>query len=210
MTLVRIAPPEFDVELALAYATPDNVTGSRIYARADCYLHPEAAGRLQQAVELARALGLRLRIFDGFRPSEAQWRLWQAYPSAEFVADPRRGSPHSRGAAVDLTVVDGAGRPLEMGTGFDAFTPLAHHGNLAVPVTAQRNRALLLGLMTAAGWDFFRNEWWHYQLFQARRLPLLSDSALPQPMMAPAPGQLGPGQALRQAPAGLSAEAAGR
>jgi D-alanyl-D-alanine dipeptidase len=73
-----------------------------------------------------------------------------------------------------------------MGTGFDAFTPLSHHGCVEVSVEAQRNRLLLLGLMTAAGWDFYRNEWWHYQLFDARRYPVLGDAALPAPMMPPA------------------------
>ena len=48
---------------------------------------------------------------------------------------------------------------------------------------AQRNRLLLMGLMTTAGWDFYRNEWWHYQLFDARRFPLISDADLPRPMM---------------------------
>ena len=70
-----------------------------------------------------------------------------------------------------------------MGTGFDAFTPLSHHARTDIPVAAQRNRHLLMGLMTAAGWDFYRNEWWHYQLFDARRLPLVSDADLPQSMM---------------------------
>jgi D-alanyl-D-alanine dipeptidase len=187
MPLVAIAPPEFDVILDLRYATADNPTGRPIYARAAAYLHPEAAALLQRAIELARPLGYRFKIFDAFRPVEAQWQLWHAFPSDEFVADPRRGSPHSRGAAVDLTLIDRDGAELEMGTAFDAFTAQAHHGRTDVSVTAQRNRALLLGLMTAAGWDFFKNEWWHYQLFQARqRLPLLSDSALPEPLMAPA------------------------
>jgi D-alanyl-D-alanine dipeptidase len=89
------------------------------------------------------------------------------------------------GAAVDLTLIDAAGAELEMGTPFDAFTPLSHHGALEISPTAQRNRAILLGLMTAAGWDFYRNEWWHYQLFDARnRYPVLSDAASPRPMMA--------------------------
>jgi D-alanyl-D-alanine dipeptidase len=99
------------------------------------------------------------------------------------LADPQQGSPHSRGVAVDLTLVDGAGREAEMGTEFDAFTALSHHGSTAVSAEAQRNRALLLGLMTAAGWDFYRNEWWHYQMFDARRYPLLGDSVLPLAMM---------------------------
>ena len=84
---------------------------------------------------------------------------------------------------MDLTLIDGTGRELDMGTGFDAFTPLSHHASTAVPVEAQRNRFLLLGLMTAAGWDFYRNEWWHYQLFDTRRYPLLSDSVLSPGLM---------------------------
>src|SRR5579875_2103738 len=132
----------------------------------------------------ARRLGLLLKIFDAFRPSEAQWRLWAARPDPEFLADPRRGSPHSRGVAVDLTLVAADGTPLDMGTPFDAFTPLSHHGAPQLPVAAQQNRLLLLGLMSAAGWDFYAREWWHYQLFEPRRYPLLSDSVLPVPMMA--------------------------
>jgi D-alanyl-D-alanine dipeptidase len=172
-----------DVEIALAYATPENFTGKPVYARAACYLHPEAEARLIRAVELARAQGLRLRLFDAFRPAEAQWVLWNHTPDPDFLADPRRGSPHSRGVAVDLTLIDATGRVLDMGTPFDAFTPLSHHANLEVSGEAQRNRLLLLGLMSAAGWDFYSREWWHYQLFNSRTYPLLSDSVLPQPMM---------------------------
>ena len=183
MSLVEITPESHRVLIDLAYATPRNLTGKPVYRRALCYLHPEAAAKLARAVELAAALGLRLKIFDAFRPSEAQWLLWNACPDPNFLADPRRGSPHSRGAAVDLTLIDAEGKELEMGTAFDAFTPLSHHGNTEVPVAAQRNRFLLLGLMSAAGWDFYGNEWWHYQLFNARQYPLLGDADLPQPMM---------------------------
>lgn len=178
MTLIPISPAEQDVVLALAYATADNVTGAPIYRHARCYLHIEAAACLRRAARVAAVLGLRLKIFDAFRPTEAQWVLWNKFPDPEFVADPRRGSPHSRGAAVDLTLVRTDGSALDMGTGFDDFTPRAHHASLEVSPEAQRNRALLLGLMTAAGWDFYRNEWWHYQLFGARRYPLYSDRAL--------------------------------
>lgn len=176
--LVQITPATHDVDLSLAYATAENFTGKPIYARAGAYLHREAALRLEAAVRLAQALGLRLKLFDAFRPSEAQWQMWRHTPDPEFLADPRRGSAHSRGAAVDLTLVDRDGSELEMGTPFDAFTPSSHHASPLVGAEAQRNRALLLGLMTAAGWDFYRNEWWHYQLFDARRYPLLSDSVL--------------------------------
>lgn len=184
MELVRITPPAFDVDLALAYATSNNFTGSPVYARADCWLHIDAAQCLEKAIHLAAAQGLRLKIFDAFRPTEAQWVLWNHTPDPNFLADPNRGSPHSRGVAVDLTLVAEDGRDLEMGTGFDAFTRLSHHAVTDIPREVQRNRYLLLGLMSAAGWDFYRNEWWHYQLFKARdHYPLYSDSVLPVPMM---------------------------
>ncbi len=183
--LVPIRPPEFDIDLDIAYATPANFTGKPVYARPDCWLNPEAARLLARAVELARPLGLRLKVFDAFRPAEAQWVLWNHTPDPGFLADPRRGSPHSMGAAVDLTLVDAAsGAELDMGTAFDEFTPRSHHGNQDIPAEAQRNRHLLMGVMTTAGWDFYRNEWWHYQLFNARaHWPVLSDSVLPVRMM---------------------------
>ena len=178
MDLIEISPPAYDVviDACLRHVRQrdggaDLSAGGLLSAprrRADC---------LAKAIELAAPLGYRLKIFDAFRPSEAQWVLWKQFPQPGFFADPRKGSPHSRGAAVDLTLVDTRGAELEMGTGFDDLTERAYHACLEVSATAQRNRAILLGLMTAAGWDFYRNEWWHYQLFNARRYPLYSDSA---------------------------------
>ena len=185
MLLVEIRPDVHDVDIQLAYASSDNFTGRPVYARNRCYLRPEAEARLRRAGELARVHGLRFRIFDAFRPAEAQWTLWNHTPDPDFLADPRRGSPHSRGVAVDLTLVDGAGRSLDMGTPFDAFTPLSHHGNGHVSVESQKNRLLLLGIMTAAGWDCYMNEWWHYQLFDSRRFPLISDRALSESLLDP-------------------------
>ncbi len=185
MPLVAITPPDFPVLIDLRYATSDNITGQPVYARQAAFLNAEAAELLARAIALAGALGYRLRIFDAYRPTEAQWVLWNHTPDPNFLADPRRGSPHSRGAAVDLTLVDADGHDLDMGTAFDAFTPLSHHGRLDISVTAQRNRALLLGLMTAAGWDFYRNEWWHYQLFDPRRHALLSDAEAGSALMPP-------------------------
>jgi D-alanyl-D-alanine dipeptidase len=184
MTLVPITSQSHDVVLDVAYATPRNFTGKAIYARPLCYLHPDAAAKLEAAIGLARALHLRLKLFDAFRPTEAQWVLWNHTPDPNFLADPRRGSPHSRGVAIDLTLIASDGKALDMGTGFDDFTPLSHHGSTAIPADAQRNRFILLGLMSAAGWDFYGNEWWHYQLFDSKRYPLLSDADAPQKMMS--------------------------
>ena len=70
-----------------------------------------------------------------------------------------------------------------MGTGFDAITPLSYHADTAVSPEAQRNRLLLLGIMSAAGFDFYSKEWWHYQLFQSRTYPLIDDVAMAPSMM---------------------------
>ena len=98
-------------------------------------------------------------------------------PHPAYIADPRRGSPRSRDIAVDLTLLDAAGRPLEMGGAVDACTPRGHHGAEGVSPAAMHNRLPLLGIMTMAGWDWYANEWWHDQFFNPRDYAPLADSA---------------------------------
>ncbi|KAF0137379.1 MAG: ddpX [Rhodospirillaceae bacterium] len=148
--LVEITPPAFDIILDIVYATRTNFTGAPVYVRPGCYLHGESAALLRRAIALACPHGLRFKIFDAFRPAEAQRVLWTHMPDR---------------------------------TPFDHFSPFSYHGTLDISVTAQRNRMLLIGLMTAAGWDFYHKEWWHYQMFNARRFPVLSDTVLSLPMM---------------------------
>lgn len=175
MTLVVIDLPSVDIDLR--YATTDNLTGRPIYRRALALLHPDALAALARAAVLADAQGLRLRLYDAFRPVEAQRRLWQALPNPDFIADPAEGSTHSRGVAVDLTLAAPDGAPLDLGTGFDDMTPLSYHGATGIPAEAQRRRSQLLGIMAAAGWCHYAMEWWHYQLPDATRHPLLTDGA---------------------------------
>ena len=173
--LLEIEHPVIDLDLR--YAGPDNISGRPIYTRAAALLQADAHAALMRAADLARAQHMRLVVFDAYRPRAAQRRLWQAYPNPEFVADPAQGSAHSRGVAVDLTLADAAGRPLEMGTGFDAMVPQSHHARTDIPVQAQRNRAMLLGIMTAAGWAYEPHEWWHYHLPEPKRYPIRDDAA---------------------------------
>ena len=183
-SLIEISRNSHDIELYLAYATTDNFTGTPVYQNPIAYLHEDAELLMRRAIKLAAVQGWRFLVFDAFRPSEAQWKLWAHTPDPEFLADPNRGSPHSRGVAVDLTLLDSAtGEALDMGTAFDAFTPLSHHANTDISPQAQENRYRLLGLMTAAGWDCYMNEWWHYQMFDARRYPVLNDAHAPRSIM---------------------------
>jgi D-alanyl-D-alanine dipeptidase len=182
--LKKITKKDYDVEISLLYATADNFTGKPVYRPdAECYLHEKAAEHLQKAIEIARPLGLRFKLFDAYRPTEAQWKLWNHTPDPDFLANPERGSPHSRGVAIDLNLINSMGEELDMGTAFDAFTPLSHHGRMDIPVDSQHNRLLLMGIMTTVGWDFYRNEWWHYQLFNSRDYPLWSDAEAGTKMM---------------------------
>ncbi len=165
--------------LDIRYATADNLTGKPIYTRPVAMLLPQAERKLRMAVAMAAQLGYRIKVFDAFRPLEAQWALWNAVSDKRFVSDPRHGGVHPRGAAVDLTLVDASGAELPMGAGFDEISARAAHGCLEISPGAQRNRAVLLGLMTAAGWGHYHLEWWHYELPDARAYPPLSASAVP-------------------------------
>jgi D-alanyl-D-alanine dipeptidase len=89
----------------------------------------------------------------------------------------KTGSNHSRGTAIDLTLLDANGAPLDMGTGFDDMTALSAHFAADLPPAMHRNRLLLLGIMQAAGFRPIPSEWWHYELPGSRTLPLIEDGA---------------------------------
>ena len=175
--LVKITDKELDIVIDLKYGTKDNFTGEKVYKEQHLYFHSEALEKFKVAIEIAKKIGFRFKVFDAFRPQEAQVALWNHTPDPNFLADPARGSAHSRGVAVDLTLIYSSGKELDMGTEFDAFTHLSYHGvTKDISIEAQKNRLTLLGIMSAAGWDFYKNEWWHYQLFDAKKYPLISDA----------------------------------
>ncbi|HEY0297280.1 MAG TPA: D-alanyl-D-alanine dipeptidase, partial [Bordetella sp.] len=132
-SLVLITPDTHGVEIDLAYATADNFIGKVVYRHAHCLLLAQAEAALRRAVDIARQAGYTLRIFDAYRPPQAQQALWDFLPDARYVADPRRGSNHGRGTAVDLTLVDAGGQALDMGTGFDDMTAASGHFHPGLP-----------------------------------------------------------------------------
>lgn len=152
-----------DAVLDLRYATARNLTGKPLYKKPVALLAEPAAERLAKAASVLRAQGLRLVVYDAYRPLSAQRALWKARPDPRFVADPAKGSAHNRGAAVDVGLSDAKGRPLPMPTEFDAFSPLAAHGAEGVPSAAAANAAKLKAAMTGAGFEPLAEEWWHYR-----------------------------------------------
>ncbi|NWB88123.1 MULTISPECIES: D-alanyl-D-alanine dipeptidase [Pseudomonas] len=173
--LVEIDAQRYQVQIDLIYASADNLAGKVIYPTARCLLHRQAADCLNKASYLARLAGLTLRIYDAYRPPYAQYLLWEALPNNDYVRDPHLGSHHSRGVAVDLTLVDADGEPLDMGTAFDAMEERSHQFYPDLPADVQRNRLLLLGIMLGAGFQAIDTEWWHYELPNADDYPLLEE-----------------------------------
>jgi len=152
----------------IRYAKSTNFTGKVIYDEENCFLESKTAAALLKAYEAAQKLEppRTFIIYDCYRPPYAQQRLWDAFPNASYVAPPAKGSRHSRGTAVDLTLAYMDGAPVEMPTDFDVFSPLAHmnYEGKNLPPAARQNRELLKKLMTEAGFLYTRTEWWHYHM----------------------------------------------
>ncbi len=163
------------IAVDLRYATDNNFVGRDLYSPFDCaWLHRDAAAALEKVVAwLARRLpGHTPLILDALRPQRVQQQLWDALEGTElriYLANPERGSIHSYGMALDITILDPQGRELDMGTGFDDMTELSHPaleegflrtGQLSEAQVA--NRRLLREAMAQAGFVGINTEWWHF------------------------------------------------
>lgn len=168
---VDLAQLDSSILLDIRYATPNNFTKVQIYDCPACLLRPEVARALVQASKSLKKRGLRLKMFDCYRPRPYQQRLWDKVPDPDYVTPPAKGSMHSRGAAVDLTIVDARGGALDMGTPYDFFGPEAHTDYTKLPQKVLDNRRLLRETLEAAGFKGIRTEWWHFS-WQKKEYPL--------------------------------------
>lgn len=160
---VRVMDHIPELEVALQYATENNITGQVCYDFTDAYLRYGTVKKLKAVWEAADALGYSLRIWDAFRPTEVQYVLWDAMPNGNYIANPYHGySDHARGNCVDITLIAADGSAVEMPTGFDDFTARADRDYSDVSAQAAENARLLENLMTEAGFVPYQNEWWHF------------------------------------------------
>jgi len=163
------------IDVDLRYATANNFVGRDLYSPYDCaWLHVEAAAALERAVAwlAVHAPGLKPLVLDALRPQRVQQQLWDALEGTDlrlYLADPARGSIHSYGMALDITLLDADGAELDMGTGFDDMTELSHPALeegflLAGRLSEQQlaNRRLLREAMLQAGFFGIKTEWWHF------------------------------------------------
>lgn len=155
----------------IRYATANNFTEAKIYDCPRCLLRPEAALALEKAQRALKRKGMGLKLFDCYRPQPYQQRLWDKVPNPDYVTPPDKGSMHSRGAAVDLTIVDAQGQELDMGTPYDFFGREAHYDYGRLPAKVLANRRLLRRTMMEAGFEGIRTEWWHFS-YRGKEFPL--------------------------------------
>lgn len=181
------------VLVELKYGTSDNFMGKDVYG---CLRHAYVQkpvllmlNKAQLALE-KKYPGYHLLIYDAARPLSIQWVLWNTltqYTPAErqkYVADPKLHSIHNYGSALDLTVADEKGKPLDMGTKYDFFGDLAYPSKekqfLASGKLSQKayqNRLILREAMQTAGFMRIEFEWWHFNAFSRaeskRRFPVV-------------------------------------
>lgn len=172
--LVRLDP---SIKLDMRYATANNFTGRVLYDAARAFLAAPAAQAVARASKTAHADGFGLTIFDAYRPWRVTKQLWDATPNGpkkNYVANPKRGSKHNRGCAVDLSLHDLAtGLLVEMPSGFDDFSEKAHRDYMAATPAAIANRARLQLYLEAEDFIGLSNEWWHFDFAGWEQYPVM-------------------------------------
>ncbi len=176
--LVDIHSVSPDILVHLAYSTTNNFLHKDVYGDLTrCYLQPVVARMLASAQKklIEKQPGYHLIVYDGVRPRSVQWKMWDIVKGTDgegYVANPATGSIHNYGCAVDLSITDAQGYPLDMGTPFDFFGPEAQPRYEEKYLQSGRltqmqlsNRLLLRNIMLEAGFQMIRNEWWHFNAF---------------------------------------------
>lgn len=168
-TFVNLKDFSNDFVYNMKYATADNFLKAKVYDCEACYLRYKTVKALLKANDKFMKKGYRIMLFDCYRPLDIQKRMWQIVSDPNYVADPKKGSIHNRGGAVDISLADSHGKELDMGTPFDFFGIEAAQDYENLSDTVKENRELLRKTMTRSGFKIFESEWWHYNLKNAKK-----------------------------------------
>lgn len=173
--LVRL--DKFDSRLVfdIRYATPDNFLQRLLYPCEIAVARAGTAIKLRTAADYIQKFDYRFKIWDAYRPVSVHNLFWNVLPDANYIANPATGgSKHSRGCAIDLTLVDACGNELEMPTAFDDVTHRAGRKHaLTLPRHIQENLMVLTNAMESAGFESIDSEWWHYCDSEWRNYPTI-------------------------------------
>ncbi|MDN3550977.1 M15 family metallopeptidase [Mucilaginibacter aquaedulcis] len=149
--------------LDIRYATNNNFMHRRMYQQARAFARLPVVKALQQVEADLQTRGLGLKIYDAYRPYSVTVKFYEMTSDTNFVANPRLGSKHNRGCAIDLSLIDlKTGKELDMPTGFDSFSRKAAANYPDVSPAQLNNRELLKTIMQAHGFKVLNTEWWHY------------------------------------------------
>lgn len=147
----------------IRYATPDNFTGEVLYPLPRAWMRRQPAEALVQVQKDLQKKGLGLKIFDAYRPLRVQHKMWNLIRDERYVSDPNKNAGrHTRGTAVDVTLVDASGKNLPMPSDYDDFSEKAHSDFARVTSEQAANRALLKEAMEKHGFTVLPTEWWHF------------------------------------------------
>lgn len=174
MELVDLEQSLEGIVLDIRYATSNNFTGETIYTLPKAFLRKPVSDALRNVVQTLSLHNLGLKIYDAYRPYSATVKFYEVYPDTDFVADPRYGSRHNRGCAVDVTLIDlTTKQELLMPSDFDDFSEKAHPEYMDLPEEAIANRTLLFRVMQQHGFNHYPTEWWHFDFTGWDQYPLM-------------------------------------
>lgn len=161
----------------IRYATKYNFTGEQLYPFPAAYVHRDVATALAAVqADLARE-GLGLKIYDGYRPLSVQQKMWDLIRDERYVSNPAvNKGRHTRGTALDVTLVDKHGNELPMPSPFDDFTEAAHRDSTAMSPVQRGNMQKLEDVMVRHGFEPYPFEWWHYDFHNWKSYPVLDIS----------------------------------
>ena len=161
------------IKIDVKYATKENFTGKILYPSSRVYLEKVVANALIAIQKKLQDQGLGLKVFDGYRPQSVQQIMWDTCPNQrKYIRDPKLGSNHSRGTAVDLTIIDlTKEKELEMPSGYDDLSPKAHRTYETMQPNVAKNCKLLETLMVEHGFSTIPHEWWHFNWADSVKYP---------------------------------------
>jgi D-alanyl-D-alanine dipeptidase len=169
-----IQPPLLE---EIRYATRDNFTGSQLYPFPAAFVHRDIAAALTAVQADLAKQGLALKIYDGYRPLSVQQKMWDLIRDERYVSNPAvNKGRHTRGTAVDVTLVDKLGNELPMPSPFDDFTEAAHRDSKAMTAAQRANMLTLQRAMARHGFEPYPFEWWHFDFRNWKSYPVLDIS----------------------------------
>lgn len=153
-----------DIYVELRYATENNFTGVKIYDFTEAYLRYGTVKKLAQVQKELKQQGYSLKIWDAYRPFEAQQKLWEVYPDPNYVANPANGMRrHNLGGTVDITIVAADGSIIPMPSEFDDFSLKADRNYSDIDNEEAVNNVMILqNAMENNGFTGYQGEWWDY------------------------------------------------